>query len=214
MLKGEGAFTLGRQHGRNKANLHHLGVTSRAACETCNNTWMSQFEQTARPLLTPPIQDRGVEWASEAEQTSVAVWAMKTALMLDRSVVPSSRTVPDKDFTFLSVAFAIWTNTAWTTAHPPSTGKTSQGYSISFTVGHALFIVTAFENEVLRREHEALRGLGAGEARCRKITNSAGHRGATPISMIGRPRPGSFWVVDDWDSAVAHAYVQLKYGRR
>lgn len=137
MLKGEGAFTLGRQHGRNKANLHHLGVTSRAACETCNNTWMSQFEQTARP------------------------WAMKTALMPDRSVVPSSRTVPNKDFTFLSVAFAIWTNTAWTTAHPPSTGKTSQGYSISFTVGHALFIVTAFENEVLRREQEALRGLGA-----------------------------------------------------
>ena len=31
--------------------------------------------------------------------------------------------------------------------HPTSTGEPSQGYSISFTVGHALFIVSAYEKE-------------------------------------------------------------------
>ena len=130
---------------------------------------MSQSEQAARPLLTPPIQDRPALWATDAEQTTVAAWATKTALMLDRSVVPDLRTVPDKDFKFLfehrkprpslsillgrylpsegETAFEVWSNTAWSTAHPTSTGEPSQGYSISFTVGHALFIVSAYEKE-------------------------------------------------------------------
>lgn len=72
-----------------------------AACETCNNTWMSRSEQRVRPLLTPPIQNRPVLWTSEDDKTAVAAWATKTALMLDRSVVPSRRTVPDKEFVHL-----------------------------------------------------------------------------------------------------------------
>jgi hypothetical protein len=168
VLKGEGTFTLGRQHGRSKTNLKHLGVTSRAACATCNTTWMSQSEQAVRPLLTPAIQDRAATWSTEAEQTTVAAWAMKTALMLDRSVIPSRRTVPDKDFSYLfehrkppptlfvqlgrylpsegETSFAVWTNTAWSTAQRAS-GETFEGYSISFTVGHVLFIIGAYDIE-------------------------------------------------------------------
>jgi len=77
-------FTVKATHGRSKTGLKQIALYSRAACRHCNNGWMSELEQRARPLLTPAIPGQTVRWDAE-EQLIVAAWAFKTALMLDRS---------------------------------------------------------------------------------------------------------------------------------
>jgi hypothetical protein len=62
-------------------------------CRTCNNTWMSVLENDIRPLLVamidagsgsvPPLR------LSTADQTLLAVWAVKTAYLLDAHQQPA-----------------------------------------------------------------------------------------------------------------------------
>lgn len=164
LMRNGAVFNLRRAHGRSKTNLRYLGIKSRAACKTCNNEWMSQFEQTVQPLLTPNIKGEPTRWALPAEHTIVARWAFKTALMLDRSVIPDHWTTPDKDFKYLfkhqrpppSVSillgwyepepqeevFAVWAGSARTgPGQKASTGEELDGYRLTFSVGHAIFQV-------------------------------------------------------------------------
>lgn len=157
---GPGAFRLTRRHGRNKTNKHHLGLTSRAACEFCNTRWMSDFEESAKPLLAPIIQDQPTRWHSIQDRIVVARWAFKTALMTDRSGKPKHYTAPDDDFEYLfahrkpppSVAILLgryipdageefrvaWNGSSWSSATSPG-GEEVKGYRITFSVGHAIF---------------------------------------------------------------------------
>jgi hypothetical protein len=122
---------------------------------------MSQFEQTVKPLLIPAIQNEPTTWASTEDRTTVARWAFKTALMLDRSRRPEWQNVPDKDFEYLfkhqepppSVSILL----GWYVPNPGETffvasdgnaffegqqlpsGDGFEGYRITFTVGHVIF---------------------------------------------------------------------------
>lgn len=60
-------------------------------CRRCNNGWLSALEAAAKPLLSPMIQGR-VQTLDEAEQKTVAVWAAKTAAVIDRT--HRYRTIP------------------------------------------------------------------------------------------------------------------------
>ncbi|HEY4277717.1 MAG TPA: hypothetical protein VGM91_05830 [Conexibacter sp.] len=53
----------------------------RSVCSDCNNGWMSDLETQVQPLLEPLLRKNAIR-LSEAEQTVVATWAVKTALVL------------------------------------------------------------------------------------------------------------------------------------
>jgi hypothetical protein len=59
--------------------------TVRDVCETCNNGWMSDLENTVKPLLSGPITDQPCSY-SITEQFAIAVWATKTVLVALRAI--------------------------------------------------------------------------------------------------------------------------------
>jgi len=160
---GNRPFAMRRDHGRSKTNLRYLGLTSRAPCETCNNTWMSRVEGAAKPLLTPVILNKRTRWESAAEQLVVARWAFKTALMLDSASRPERQNAPANDFKdFFQTrkppqgvtidlahyepepgeeAFAAWADMSWAGPGDNPRRRDAQGYRVTFSVGYAIFQV-------------------------------------------------------------------------
>jgi hypothetical protein len=205
---GPFGFKLDRRYGRGKTNLTYLGVTTRAACQTCNNGWMSQFEQTAKPLLIPIIRDQPAMWDGD-EQLAVARWAFKTALMIDRTNQPERRTVPEAHFRYLfehrkpppaatialarylpqkgEVPFAAWMNTSWAAAQGKS--EEIEGYKITVSVGHAIF-------QVYAHAHTEREGL---------IFESVIHRNDQPVAdAFRRLWPASPAAAFEWPPQGAH----------
>jgi hypothetical protein len=76
-----------------------VGVYSRAACRGCNSGFMSEIEESAKPLLVPVMRGVPASWGPE-EQKAVAAWCFKTALMADTSN-PAARKAPVEHFEFL-----------------------------------------------------------------------------------------------------------------
>jgi hypothetical protein len=58
-------------------------VTTRVACGTCNNGWMSDLESAVKPLLTNAIVYGEAVSLSVADQRRIALWAIKTAFVLE-----------------------------------------------------------------------------------------------------------------------------------
>jgi hypothetical protein len=57
----------------------------RAVCVPCNTGWMSQLEKKVKPVLIPLLLAEGLPLTlSSSEQDLLAVWAYKTALIIDR----------------------------------------------------------------------------------------------------------------------------------
>jgi hypothetical protein len=54
----------------------------RTVCSVCNNGWMSKLEQENIPLIGSMFQDLSIP-LNEAQQHTVAAWAVKTAMMFD-----------------------------------------------------------------------------------------------------------------------------------
>jgi hypothetical protein len=57
-------------------------VNVRAVCAQCNNGWMSELEQSVRPLLEPMLHDQ-LRILDHERQTLVATWVFKTSVMLE-----------------------------------------------------------------------------------------------------------------------------------
>ena len=87
---------LTNNYGRDKSNLRKFGVVSLAGCRHCNNTWMSGLESSVKPLISEALFGEAQTWDID-EQLTVATWAFKTALMLDRSNKAGWK-VPDEHF--------------------------------------------------------------------------------------------------------------------
>lgn len=68
--------------GRQFKSRHDFGLTTNKICTRCNNGWMSQLENKAKPILTPMIHDTATTLDVNA-QTDVAKWAMKTSVVFD-----------------------------------------------------------------------------------------------------------------------------------
>lgn len=62
--------------------VHNPQQTVKTVCGTCNGGWMSSLEAENIPLIGSMFQDISIP-LDAAQQHSVAVWAMKTAMMLE-----------------------------------------------------------------------------------------------------------------------------------
>ncbi len=79
-----------------------LDFTVRKVCSRCNNEWMSRLETEAIPVLHPLISSVEVQLLTTTQQRKVAVWAVKTSMMLDQTqTVPCCRRckLPDCEHT-------------------------------------------------------------------------------------------------------------------
>lgn len=61
-------------------------------CRACNGGWMSDLETAVSALLDPGELDGKL--LSSAQQTSLATWAMKSALTMDAAQSPVDRVIP------------------------------------------------------------------------------------------------------------------------
>lgn len=67
---------------REPKTLPRVEVKIRCVCDTCNNGWMSKLEGACKPLLGCLIRGLHVP-LDHAQQSQVANWAIKTAMMQD-----------------------------------------------------------------------------------------------------------------------------------
>lgn len=59
---------------------------AKVVCENCNNTWMSRVEdEHGNPILTPLIEGDKVVSIDQAAARSIAIWAFKTAVVMDHA---------------------------------------------------------------------------------------------------------------------------------
>jgi hypothetical protein len=75
--------------------MDYASMTEGRVCAACNNGWMSQLEDNARPVLVDMIEGRRqVSFLTDAEAKLLARWAAKTSYMLNSSANFNLR-VPD-----------------------------------------------------------------------------------------------------------------------
>lgn len=55
-------------------------MTIRCLCRRCNNEWLSEIENSAKPIIEPLIHDRSGP-LNQGDQEVLAIWAAKTAMM-------------------------------------------------------------------------------------------------------------------------------------
>ncbi len=65
-------------------------LKSMCVCRECNNGWMSCLESTSKPLIGSLMHDVSL-WLQTAQQSAVAAWSMKTAMVVE-SVARHGRT--------------------------------------------------------------------------------------------------------------------------
>ena len=69
-----------------------FNLTLRDVCVPCNTRWMSQLENTAKPILQRMVRAKRVV-LDERSQRIVARWAGKTAMVMDRLGKGNSRSL-------------------------------------------------------------------------------------------------------------------------
>ena len=70
---------------------YRLDQRVRMACETCNNGWMSDLENTVRPIITPMILGHARVLLTLRDQIAIATWAVKTAMVVEFLEKPHTR---------------------------------------------------------------------------------------------------------------------------
>lgn len=65
----------------------HLQVTIDSLCETCNNVWLSNFENQVKPLISPLVLGEST-LIKPADQWQIAAWAYKMAMLLELAMPP------------------------------------------------------------------------------------------------------------------------------
>ncbi len=58
------------------------GITRRYLCEKCNNTWLSDLENRAKPVFTPILEHKPTT-LDASDVTTLATWLAKMALLFD-----------------------------------------------------------------------------------------------------------------------------------
>jgi hypothetical protein len=62
-------------------------IRVKRVCGGCNNTWMSQLENRAKPVIESLIDDR-LDALHLKSMQSIAAWAVKTAMVLESALPP------------------------------------------------------------------------------------------------------------------------------
>jgi hypothetical protein len=104
-------------------------VTVGVVCKRCNNGWMAQLEESAKPFLDAALQGRGRE-LHRAGQRTLAAWALKTAMTAGRTQGAGRGVIPPHDHAYLyehgepPTGVRIWM-TAYTGAKAVAIGLTN-----------------------------------------------------------------------------------------
>jgi len=142
---------------------HLITKKIRAVCTSCNNGWMSQLEERAKPLLLPGLTGNDVS-LSPADQQILSEWAFAKALICehsakglaltpaeDRIAFHKSRKVPDyfriyvgthstESITWL-LRYSCTISFSPTIQPPLLDGLQRNAQTITFVVGSLLFHV-------------------------------------------------------------------------
>jgi hypothetical protein len=101
VLPGEGEFVVERVHEPRNGiqsssdwSAPALNLTARCACADCNNGWMSDLEEAAKPHLTPMIHGRATSLSRDV-QTTLALWLVKTVAVCEQAVPGEQDVMPD-----------------------------------------------------------------------------------------------------------------------
>jgi hypothetical protein len=135
-----------------------FSLTAKVVCERCNNGWMNDLEEGARPFLESLIRGHGRTLYDHGRQ-QVAYWALKTAMMVDWAQEPPHQCVPKAYYPELFEVGGILSNcVVWLGAcdfagsadarhrslHLQTEGETSSesgGFGASLKVGHLVIEV-------------------------------------------------------------------------
>lgn len=139
-----------------------FSATSRIACASCNNGWMSRLESQAEPTISAMALGRRC-WLDPFLQPIVAAWAYKTVLVFETAQATSASRLPPSEYDDFASAMLPppearvyvgsyeWEPTGHVGRflsrvdrdHPTSTGEPTEVtiYKATLTVGAALFNV-------------------------------------------------------------------------
>ena len=70
-------------------------------CRQCNNGWMSRLEDSTKELLIPLLTNERTHDITPSEQTRLAIWGYKTAIVLSLVTPADERVVPSEHFEHL-----------------------------------------------------------------------------------------------------------------
>jgi len=86
-------------------------IRVKRVCGHCNNGWMSRLENRAKPVIESLIDDRRDALHLKSMQ-SIAVWAVKTAMVLESALPPSEWFFTDQERERLRIdeSFPPWTS--------------------------------------------------------------------------------------------------------
>lgn len=140
----------------------HMGVTVNCVCKPCNEGWMQRLELSVMPILSGPIRGENAGSLNQSQQTAIAAWAYKTAMVFEfaghtdepyytaeeRQRLMATVIAPPR---YLTVSIATYEGATYCTAfhhfvgydvpgHP--TVKTMIGHSTTITLGR--FAVQVF----------------------------------------------------------------------
>jgi hypothetical protein len=93
--------------------VHQPELTVRCVCQPCNNGWMSQLEFQAKRFLQPLLmgESRGLDMSG---QTTIAMWSLKTAMVLEALDQPQQRAYTQREREQLRILSAIpWRTSVW-----------------------------------------------------------------------------------------------------
>lgn len=122
-----------------RATKNRAIATTKRVCGPCNSGWMSQLEQAVKPLIVGPIAGRPATFDAAA-QTTIATWAIKTAMTLGLSF-PGENPIPSEHYRLMAAQQQPPPNTTVLTI-----GYTGREYS-HIGVWKALSMVRAGEDK-------------------------------------------------------------------
>ena len=165
----------------------------KAPCKECNNTWMKDLEEGARPHLVPMFTGETARVTPEA-QKALAAWAAKTATVAEHisprsdGISQSERTwiyeklIPPRGWMVWIAGYAggNWANLTIfqdrgtllvPTVSPPRIGR-DYVHATTWGMGHVLFLVVGCASPRAQRQFGHLEGRGLFRIWPRRVARS------------------------------------------
>jgi hypothetical protein len=142
----------------------------RVVCKPCNEGWMNDLETSVKDLLGPMIRHGRATRLARFEQKQFAMWAIKTAMMLNYLYPRQQRVVPDTQLTdFYAAKAPLSTHSVWIAARESLENEEAE-LTLSPVIMQALgayFIEPPGANDAPRWKEE--------ERKIYRITFAVGH---------------------------------------
>jgi hypothetical protein len=103
------------EHVERARQLPPATVTVRKVCRTCNEGWLHDLEEAARPIMTPLIEGDAASLSVE-DQRVIAYWATKTVCVGDLACADDTRCLPSGLLGLLRTASGPWPASVTTAA--------------------------------------------------------------------------------------------------